>query len=138
LALIEINRNPSPRELRWFGAIVLAVFGVLGGVVWWQLGSPLTAQLLWGVGLAGALLFYAVRQLRLSMYLAWMTLVAPIGWVVSHLALALVFYGVVTPIALCMRLFGRDKLERRFDRPAASYWVSHDPGGEVRRYLRQT
>ena len=52
--------------------------------------------------------------------------------------LALIFYGIVTPIGVVMRLFGRDKLTRRFDAEATSYWVAHDPGGEPARYLRQS
>ena len=37
----------------------------------------------------------------------------PIGWVVSHLLLAVVLYLVFTPIGLLLRLLGRDPLERR-------------------------
>ena len=37
----------------------------------------------------------------------------PIGIVVSYTVLAVVFYGVLTPIGLVMRLFGRDTMQRR-------------------------
>jgi hypothetical protein len=48
-----------------------------------------------------------------------------------------VFYGVLTPIGLLMRLFGRDPLNRTFDRSATSYWIEHDPGSDLDRYFQQ-
>ena len=61
----------------------------------------------------------------------------PIGWVVSHLALAVVYYGVITPIALVFRLIGRDAMNRRFDRDATTYWEPYDPDRGLDHYLRQ-
>ena len=64
-------------------------------------------------------------------YLTW-----PIGWVVSHVILAIVYYAVLTPIALLLRLFKYDPLTRRMDRGASTYWkpVSTSP---IERYFRQ-
>ena len=47
----------------------------------------------------------------------------PIGWVVSHALMAAIYYLVITPMAVAMRLLGRDPLDRRFDRDATTYWV---------------
>lgn len=44
----------------------------------------------------------------------------------GRVAMAVVFFGVLTPVALVMRLSGRDPLRRRFDRDAASYWLARD------------
>ena len=62
----------------------------------------------------------------------------PIGWVVSHLALGIIYYGIFTPVALVFRLMGRDPLNRRLDRQASTYWEPYEPdrGGKAR-YLRQ-
>jgi hypothetical protein len=71
-------------------------------------------------------------------FLLWMGLAYPIGWTVSHLMLAVILYLVITPVGLVMRLCGYDPMERRFDRSATSYWVAHNPGGDTRRYFRQS
>ena len=131
-------RIPTERELRWFGALLLAVFAVLGGLVYVQTGALRVAGTLWGVGAALALLLAWLPPLRRPTYDAWMALVSPVGWAFSHLVLAVVFYGMITPVALVFRLFGRDKLERRADPSAESYWVAHDPGGDAARYFRQS
>ena len=46
----------------------------------------------------------------------------PIGWVVGHVMIGVVFFTVVTPIGLLMRALGRDPLQRKFDASRTSYW----------------
>ena len=133
----EIRTSPSPSDLRWFGVIVATFFGLLGALIgWW--GGGTASRILWGVGLGLAALYYALPPLRLPLYLGWMRAVAPIAWVVTHLVLALIFYGLITPIGAIMRLFGRDRLHRDFDPAVESYWSAHDPSGDMARYFHQT
>ena len=75
-----------------------------------------------------------MRMVFLGMsYLAW-----PIGFVVSHIILAAVYYLVLTPVGLVMRLVGYDPMKRRFDRDGSSYWIARDPSGvDSKRYFRQ-
>ncbi len=49
--------------------------------------------------------------------------------IASPIALAILFYGVVTPTGLVMRLLGKDPLRLRIDRSAASYWIERSPPG---------
>ena len=51
-------------------------------------------------------------------YAAW-----PIGFVVSHVVLAMVYYLVMTPIGLVMRLFGYDPMTRHRMGRWTSCWV---------------
>jgi hypothetical protein len=43
--------------------------------------------------------------------------------IVSPLVLGLLFFAVVTPIGLLMRMFGQRPLALGFDKTATSYWV---------------
>jgi hypothetical protein len=61
----------------------------------------------------------------------------PIGWVVTHVIMALIFYLVVTPIGVIMRLTGRDPMERAFDRGAKTYWKPRRSDPSSARYFRQ-
>jgi hypothetical protein len=56
-----------------------------------------------------------------------MSLALVLGLLVSTLLLALLFYLVVTPVGLLARLCGKDFLQRRISRGAASYWIRRDP-----------
>ena len=66
-------------------------------------------------------------------YLAW-----PIGFVISHVVLAMVYYLVLTPIGLLTRLFGYDSMKKSFNRDATSYWVERSPEAlSAKHYFRQ-
>lgn len=137
MGLIEINKNPSLRELRWFGVILLAFVGFVGVVLRFQFGLDTAAMAVWIAGGALAVAVLLVPPLRKPVYIGWMYAAFPIGWTISHLLLAFTYYLVLTPIGLIMRLVGHDPMTRRLDRAAKSYWVPHDPHGAPERYYRQ-
>ena len=60
---------------------------------------------------------------------AWMALGELLGRVVSPIVLGAIFFVVFTPVALVMRLAGRDAMNRRWAPEAPSYWVKRDPPG---------
>ena len=137
MALIELKTNPTPRDLKWFGLILLAFLGFVGGIVWLRTGSLAAPRVLWAIGAALAAVYYVVPPLRKPMFVGWSYLTYPIGWVVSHVLLAVLFYGVFTPLGLVMRLFGYDPMRKAFDRSATTYWVRHEESTDVSRYFRQ-
>ena len=138
MAVIEINRNPTRRQLNQFGFIWLGFLVLFGAIARFKLDAPNLALGLWVaaavVPVVGWLVPAFMRAVFLGMsYLAW-----PIGFVVSHVILALVYYLVFTPIGLAMRIFGYDPMKRGFDESASSYWVKRDPAAsEAKRYFRQ-
>ena len=76
------------------------------------------------VVLGGALLVLAAalpRSLR-EIKRVWLFFGFLIGLVVSPIVLGILFYGVIAPLGLLMRLFGRDSLRLRPDPAGASYW----------------
>lgn len=147
MALIEINWNPPRHILRQFGFITAGLLLALAGTAkfapQWRIVAtiplrPVTLSWLCG-GLALACLLIALaapRGLR-PLYVVLCAIGLPIGWVVSHVIMALLYYGVITPVGLFFRLIGRDALERRFEPAAATYWRRRTPVTDVRRYFRQ-
>src|SRR5262245_30890225 len=138
--------NPDARKLRQFGFIALAGFGLIAALAWFERG-------LFAFGLGGARvpvagLFAALAALSLLFSLVFprgnrpiyvgLTLVAlPIGFVLSYVILGTVFYAIIAPIGLVMRLFGKDSMHRGFDRGAGSYWVDARPPRPRESYFRQ-
>jgi hypothetical protein len=137
MSLIRIDRNPPPRQLRIFGLIWLLVFGFLGYMAFRKSGLTLPVRALWTMAAAiPAVGFVFLPVLRWA-YLGLSYATFPIGWVISHLTLALVYFGVITPIGIVMRLGGRDPMARRFDRSATTYWHKRRPKENPERYFRQ-
>lgn len=137
MALVQLNRNPSAAELRWFGLLFAAFFAVAGLLASRGGGPGPVAFTLWGVGAAVPALYYAVPPLRRPIYLAWIHLAYPVGLAVSYLALALIWGAVFTPTGFVLRLLGRDPLARRFEPDRPSYWIPHVTGADRTRYFDQ-
>jgi len=105
---------------RTFGLAVGGVLLLLGLLPAIRRGGPR----LWMVVLACLLLLLAAalpRSLR-GIKRAWLFLGFLIGLVVNPIVLGILFYGVITPLALLMRLFGRDPLRLRPNPALATYW----------------
>lgn len=137
MAVIEINKDPSKKELAWFGLMFLAFFGLIGSIVYWRFEAPTVAYGLWGAASVIVALYYAVPALRKPIYLGWLYAAFPIGWVISHVVMGIIYYLVFTPIALIFKVIGRDALTRTIDKNAKTYWVEHRTGGDPARYFKQ-
>jgi hypothetical protein len=136
MALMQINWKPSRRELRQFSALWVGFFGLVGAYCLWIGGSLTAAVVLWAISAAGVV-GWVVPQFIRPIYVMWLALAMPIGWTISHLLLLVMYYLVLTPIGLIMRVCGYDPLQRRFDRNAASYWRDHEQSREFEQYFKQ-
>lgn len=137
MSLVRINRQPSPRDLRVF-AILAFAFGA--GLAWfagargWTTLAVATAAVAVAIGAAGWLRPQSLR----GVYVAACLAVWPVGFVVSHLVLAGVYFLVVTPIGLLLRLAGKDPLQRRFDPSRTTYWTDREAERPPESYFRQS
>jgi hypothetical protein len=110
------------RQYRSFGLLVGGIFGLIG--LWPALFRSQNPRL-WVILIAGLLVLSAVivpRSLA-PVHRVWMAAGEILGWINSRIILGLVFYGLLTPIGLTLRLFRRDPLSLRFDPHANSYRV---------------
>jgi hypothetical protein len=132
----DVTRAQTPKTLRQFGLLSLAVFG---GWAAWRAATgrtDVTTAVLGGVGgLLGLLGLVAPAALR-PVFTAWMMAAFPIGWVVSRVVLAALFYLVFTPLAIVFRLMRRDALHRRRT-GAASYWTPKTQPADPAQYFKQ-
>ncbi|MBP88712.1 MAG: hypothetical protein CMJ64_18695 [Planctomycetaceae bacterium] len=137
MALVDINWNPSRKDLRIFSLLLIAFGAIVGGWLWSRNPDGMfgKALLLAGVGIGG--IGACLPGLMRPFYVTWMALAFPIGWTVSHAMMAATFYLVVTPIGLMMRLCGRDPMQRRIDREAKTYWIRKPTNRDIKSYFRQ-
>lgn len=138
----DTNWRPDTAELRTFGRSLLVGFpglaAVFSLVIGWRL-HVWPAWPLWmaGVGALAGLLFSVVPALARPVYVLWYFLACCIGIVVSNVVMALLYYAVVTPVGICLRLCGRDPMRRKFDRGAQTYWLDAEKPGDAKSYFRQ-
>ncbi len=135
--MLEIKKNFSQRELLWFGPLFALFIGIIASILIRRFQMTQAAVVLAVLAAIVIAVYYLVPAWRKPIYLSWMYSVAPIGLIVSHILLALIFYGLLTPIGLALRMFGYDPLHRAFDKSAATYWVPRAEPSDTQRYFRQ-
>ena len=122
---------------RAFGLVLAAACCIIAGWGYWSGGTSwsywsvagiafLTAALLWPAGLA-------------SLNRLWFRLGRLLHRVVNPLVMGLLFFMVITPIGLLMRLFGKRSIPLDFDRDSTSYWIARSaselrPGPMTKQY----
>ena len=135
--MLDINWNPAPKFLQQFAAALAVSLGLLAAWLWHKAYAPQVV----GVVLGAAVLASVVGAVRPTwmrgLYVGWMVVAFPCGWLVSHLLLAGVFYLVLTPIGIIMRLCGYDPMRRKFERQAPTYWLTRQSGEDTERYFKQ-
>lgn len=128
----------TDRTLRQFAALWILFLG--GMACWLGLVRDRAILALVFAGLAvpiGALGLARPQSIRL-IFTGMMAVTFPIGWVVSHLVLAVLFFGVFTPVGLFFKLIGRDALARRRRTELPTHWARHPVVSDVRSYFRQS
>ena len=136
--MIAIQWNPSTKQLRQFAGIWFPAFcGLVGWSIGQKTGHWSEVEIGWvlaGLLSGGGLVLPALIR---PIFVGLILLTFPIGWVVSHLLLGLIFYGVVTPIGLILRISGHDPLQLK--KPGGnSVWKTSIGKTDATRYLRQS
>jgi hypothetical protein len=114
------------KPLRNFG---LVVGGILGAIGLWPAIVRGQNPRLWALALSVALILPALvlpRSLA-PLHRAWMALGEALNWINTRIILGILFYGLITPFALAMRLRGHDPMHRRREPSADTYRVVRDP-----------
>jgi hypothetical protein len=138
MPLIKLNTRPTPRQLRQFAAVGLPAFAALIAWIAWRAGAR-PDVVAWALALVGAYCCAALAlpELIRPAFVGLMVAAYPIGWIVSHLVLAILYFGVITPIGLVLRLARGDAMQRRWAPQASTYWQTRAKADDLERYFRQ-
>ena len=112
---------------RSFGIVFACVFLIIAAWPLLQANAPRW----WAAGIA---VVFAVIALTRPVILAplnsnWIKLGILLGKIVAPIALGILFFVVITPLALVMRLVNKDPLRLKQDHAVKSYWVAREPPG---------
>lgn len=114
----------SKPELRKFGLTVGGAFAVLGALSFWR-GHELPPRVMWAVAVLLIVPGVVAPALLGPVHRIWMAFATVLGHVNTRIILTLLYYLVVTPIGLVMRLF-RDPLDRSLRDAKDSQWIKRD------------
>jgi hypothetical protein len=116
--------RPSNQKFGWLFALLCAG---AGSYVHWKSGHRLS------LGLFALAVFFGASAALVPKVLeplneVWHQIGIFLGRFVSPVVLGLIFFLLITPIAVCMHLAGRDALRLK-KRMTSSYWIDREPAG---------
>jgi hypothetical protein len=137
LSAFQIPWNPTRSTLRQFAGLWLAAVGLVAYRTGLFTGhaSTLSMTLLAVAALCGIVGLAWPPSIR-PLFVGLMIATTPIGWVVSHVLLTIVYWGLFTPVGFLFKLMGRDSLDRRFQPELTTYWQPKTMPTDPSRYLR--
>lgn len=119
--LKEIAEIKSTRkEIREFAWVVGGVLLLIVGIAYWR--HRVFHEILCSIGIG--LIFFGVTfpMVLKPLQKGWMILALLIGWVMTRVILSLLFYTVLTPIGLLMKITNKDLLKQKLEPAKSSYW----------------
>ena len=122
----------SKREVRitWIGFTV--ILAVIGSVIWYKGGS--VHPYFYGASAFFAFFAAAAPMALLPLYRLWVKFAMKLAWLNTRLLLGIIFYFLITPIGLAVRIFSHDPMDRKFDKSAATYWRKKEHETGLERY----
>lgn len=120
-----VSARLSPAEGRKFGLLVGGAFLVLGVLLWRRthFAAAVIALVLASILIIGGL---AVPARLGPIYRGWMALAMAISKVTTPIFMGVIFFLVLTPTGLLVRLFGHRPLSR--SRGVKTFWQSRAAG----------
>ena len=121
----EKTEKMTKKELRSFGLITGAIVLVIFGAAPWLISGKLhklafiIAAVLWVPALILPMLLEPV-------YHGWMKFGHVMGWINTRIILSIMFYLIIAPIGLIMKILGKDPMRRKLDSSVESYRIESD------------
>ena len=145
MAAVELNYNPTSKQLRQFGYIGMCALPVLG---WLLAGKPMPST--WeasdtqfvgffaAIGAASGALAAAKPTWLKWIFVAASVITFPIGFVLGEVIMFSIYLIAFAPMAILFRIIGRDALQRDIQRNADSYWQEKQQPSQSASYYRQS
>lgn len=121
----EIHEMVADKKtVRKFGIIFSIILLMISGWLWYK-NRP---SWIWfgGFGAVMGMVALVFTSVLLPIYKAMTMLSIIIGYFVSRLILTFMFALFFIPVGLGMRLFGKDILDKKINKQAASYWIKKE------------
>jgi len=138
MGLVSLNLKASEKQLRDFGDIALCMCNFIGLMMIWLKGLSMKAFI--GFCITGMVIYLLSRistRLVRPVYMAMTVVTFPIGWLVSHVVMALFYYVIISGVGLVFKLLKRDPLHRSCNPKADSYWLPYQHKSSTKDYFHQ-
>lgn len=129
-----MSENASYSEIkmggeRSFGWVFCGAFLIITAFIYYKSGH--VNYWLASIGLAFGLISLCAPKLLKPLNFLWFKFGMLLGHIIAPLVMMLIFFLVVTPTGLLMRVFGKDPLRLKRFPANTSYWIKREENPEV-------
>ena len=119
---VQVNfEGPSDRKFGYSFAVIffcVAAYGYLKGTFDWR--APV------GLAILFALLSRVFPGVLHSLNVVWFKFGLLLSKLANPIVMGVMYCVAFVPVAVLLRVFGKDVLHRKIDKNAGSYWVNRD------------
>lgn len=122
----RMSQQSSTKDLRQFGLLVGGVFAVIG---LWPVVFRSESPRLWAMILGSLLVVLgaiAPQSLK-QVHKGWMKVGHILGSINTKIILGIIYYLLITPMGLAMRLMGKDPMHRVLSQGTDTYRIVRAP-----------
>ena len=118
------NKKIEKSTNRSFGLVFFIVFLIIG---LWPLTNEGSVRF-WSLIIALIFLFLGILNSKIltPLNVLWSKFGELLGIVIAPIVMGIIFFLVVTPTGLIMRMFGKDLLRNKFQINNESYWIKKE------------
>ena len=118
------NKKIEKSTNRSFGLVFFIVFLIIG---LWPLANGGSVRF-WSLIIALIFLFLGILNSKIltPLNVLWSKFGELLGIVIAPIVMGIIFFLVVTPTGLIMRIFGKDLLRNKFQINNESYWIKKE------------
>jgi len=121
----EINTvEVTKSDLRKFGFIMGGMFALIFGLLFpWITDKTLETWPIWPFIVTGIFWVIAIiaPQILRPVNDIWIKIGNVLGFINSRIILAVMFFLLIFPIGLLLKVFGKDSMDRKLDKDASTY-----------------
>ena len=112
-----------------FGLFFSTIFFLIGGYVFY-INQIIVAAIFLVISCVLLLISMVAADYLIKLNILWFKLGILISKVISPIVLGLIFFVLISPIAILTRMFGRDILQLK-KKVVNSYWIKREPRGPL-------
>ena len=118
------NIKTNKEEIRKFGFLIGGVLIAISIFMLWK--ALFFYQFVFVIGAIFIISGFFIPMVLKPIYIIWMTFATILGWIMTRVILAILFYLIVTPIGLIAKIFGVKFLDLSWNKNVNSYWNKRD------------
>jgi hypothetical protein len=127
---MQITHPPSLPSNQKFGWFFIGLFAFIATYLLWR-GSTTLAWILYSFSFTLLIFTLLFPEQLLPLNKLWFWLGISLGKIISPIVLGIMFFLLITPVALVTRVFGRDELKLKKS-TLNTYWINRTPVGPTK------